>query len=247
MKTLMKSFFPLAFACAALAGLFCSCTEHLLAKIPKTEFAPETLQPWNAPFEGLWVNPKVQGKEKHYKRLYIAPTTIDYLTPGADRHWHPEEFKAQAMKLAGEFDRKLREDLAAQPGLPIALADSRQKADLVLETAFVSINRTLVGVNLLSLGSSFFIPGVSYGLGLISKGDMAMSGRVTAARTGERLAVIGDYRSDEPTVFGSARDYTMYGNHRKTIDMWSAKLAELIAKGRNGKVAPALWFTLNPF
>lgn len=92
MKTLMKSFFPLAFACAALAGLFCSCTEHLLAKIPKTEFAPETLQPWNAPFEGLWVNPKVQGKEKHYKRLYIAPTTIDYLTPGADRHWHPPLF-----------------------------------------------------------------------------------------------------------------------------------------------------------
>ena len=205
----MKSFFPLVFVCAALASLFCSCTEHLLAKIPKTEFASETLQPWNAPFEGLWVNPKVQGKEKHYTRLYIAPTTIDYLTPEAGHHWHPEEFKAQAVKLAGEFDRKLREDLAAQPGLPIALADSRQKADLVLETAFVSINRTLVGVNLLSLGSSFFIPGVSYGLGLISKGDMAMTGRVTDARTGERLAVFGDYRSDEPTVFGSVRDYTM--------------------------------------
>ena len=96
----MKSFFPLVFVCAALASLFCSCTEHLLAKIPKTEFASETLQPWNAPFEGLWVNPKVQGKEKHYTRLYIAPTTIDYLTPEAGHHWHPEEFKAQAVKLA---------------------------------------------------------------------------------------------------------------------------------------------------
>lgn len=33
MQTLMKSFLPLAFACAALAGLFCSCTEHLLSLI----------------------------------------------------------------------------------------------------------------------------------------------------------------------------------------------------------------------
>lgn len=239
----MKTFVLFPLFCAALSVLTCSCTEHLLARIPKTEFAPEPLQPWNAPFEGLWTNPKTQGKEKHYHRLYIAPVTIDYLTPPADTHWHSEEFQGQAVKLAAEFDRKLREELARQPGLPITVADSWNKADLALEIAIVHMDRTLVAVNMISLGSSFFIPGLSYGLGLFSNGDMAMTGRLTDTR----LAVFGDYRSDEPTVFGSLRDYTMYGNHRKTIGMWSVKLAELIARGNNGKVAPALWFTLNPF
>lgn len=243
----MKALVLVTCLCAILGGLTISCTEQLLAKIPKTEFAPQQLHPWNAPFEGLWVNPKTKGNEKHYQRLYIAPVTIDYLTPPADKHWHSEEFKTQAVKLAAGFDRTLREELSRQPKLPITVTDNRNKADLALEVAIVHMDRTLVAVNMVSLGSSFFIPGVSYGLGLISNGDMAMTGRLTDTRSGELLAVFGDYRSDEPAVFGSLRDYTMYGNHRKTIGMWSAKLAELIARGKNGKVVPALWFTLNPF
>lgn len=45
---MMKSFSPPVFVCATRTSLLCQCMEHLLAKMPKTEFASEPPQPWNA-------------------------------------------------------------------------------------------------------------------------------------------------------------------------------------------------------
>lgn len=216
-------------------------------KIPKTEFAAVPLQVWNAPFQGLWVNPVADLHRESPPRLYIAPVTTGYMTESLRRRWFPEEYAEAMRDLAALFDRELKEKAALQPALQASLVDSPKQAELALEVALVKLDRTLVGVNLLSMGTSFFVPGVSYAIGLLSKGDMAMVGRVREVKTGKLLAVFGDYRQDEPTVFGSVRDYTMYGSHRKTIRMWSTKLAELLAAGGKGHVAPAMWWTLDPF
>lgn len=231
---------------------FASCTqtartEAALDHIPKTAFADVPLQVWNAPFQGLWVNPNVDLHRESPRKLYIAPVTTDYMTESPRRRWFPEEYAEVMRELSGLFDRELKEKVRLQPSLQSSLVDRRDQAELALEVALVKLDRTLVGVNLLSMGTSFFVPGVSYALGFLSKGDMAMVGRVREVESGRILAVFGDYRQDEPTVFGSLRDYTMYGSHRRTIRMWSDKLAELLAAGGKGHVAPATWMTLNPF
>lgn len=222
-------------------------TQADLERIPKTEFANAPLQVWNAPFQGLWVNPAAGLNRESPRKLYIAPVTAEYMTESPRRRWFPGEYAEAMRDLAALFDRELKEKMALRPSLRASLADSPDRADLALEVALVKLDRTLVGVNLLSMGTSFFVPGVSYALGFLSKGDMAMVGRVREVESGRILAVFGDYREDEPTVFGSVRDYTMYGSHRKTIRMWSAKLAELLAAGGKGRVAPEAWWTLNPF
>lgn len=225
----------------------CSCTQEMIRQIPKTEFASEPLQPWNAPFQGLWLNPKAKDSQKAHHKIYLAPVTTKYLTESPRDKWFPKEYAEATRKLSSRFDEQIRAHLVPPPNAKYTLVSSPHDADITIELAIVKLDRTLVSLNILSLGTSFFIPGVSSAIGLVSKGDIAMVGKIRDNRTKQLLAVFGDYRTDEPTLFGSLRDYTLYGSHEKAIDMWSRKLAELINKGNEGKVDPAIWFTLDPF
>lgn len=231
----------------ALTLITSSCsTERHLSKIPKTPFAPEKLEPWGAPFDGLWSNPKIP-KEKHYSCLYIAPVNLNYLgTPEKERE-NAASYKETAKYLAMELQAKLKSKLAENPKVKAKITSDKAKADVTLELAFVRMNPTIVAGSIASVGSSFIVPGVSHLFTAASKGDMAMVGVLTERASGVRICVFGDYKEDKGSLFGSVKDFQKYGHHHQTVDMWASKLAELISKGRHGKVSPAIWMSLSPF
>lgn len=232
---------------AGLALITSSCsTERHLSKIPKTPFAPEKLEPWGAPFDGLWSNPKIP-KEKHYTCLYIAPVNLNYLSTPEKELKDANLYKQTARTLANELQAKLKSELVKNSKVKAKITTNRSKADVTLELAIVRMNPTVVAGSLASVGSSFVIPGVSHLIGAASKGDMAMVGVLTETATGNRVCVFGDYKEDKGSLFGNVKDFQKYGHHHQTVEMWASKLAELISKGRHGKVSPAIWMSLSPF
>ena len=76
---------------------------------------------------------------------------------------------------------------------------------------------------------------------------MALAVKVFETSTAKELAVMVDSRRDEPAIFGSFLDYTRYGQHRKTANMWAERLATLLDAPPGTGVKPPIWFTINPF
>lgn len=216
-----------------------ACTPAL-DKIPYNEFAPQKMEKWNEPFTGVWVGDKLKNKEHNSKTIYIAPIDLRYL----QSENNSEEDKQEQAKLASYFDSELKKDLAKYG---VSVISSPKDADLELQLALVKISRTKAYLSYASLGTSFFIPYVGSVISALAHGDMALAGRFIDPKTKRVEAAFVDYREDEPSVLGAVRDYTYYGHHRKTVDMWTDKLAELIAVRQQKKIKAPIWFTINPF
>lgn len=226
-----------------LGTLYLTSCANDLEKIPTTPFATQKLEKWNDPFDGIWVDPTTKTQKTPKHTLYVAPTTIDFLTPPMD----DAEDQQTAQQLAAYLDNKLKQDLGKLSAEQIKLVDSPQKAEVMMEIALVTIKPTKSYLNYLSMGTSFFVPYVSSIFSKFSSGEMVMVCKFSDAQTKKPMAIMADYRPDEPALLGSFRDYTRFGHHYKTIDMWSNKLTQRLAARIDEKVAPPIWITLNPF
>lgn len=220
-----------------------SCSTDL-SKIPVTSFAPQKLEKWNEPFDGIWVDPKAQNEVKTPMRtIYVAPVTTQYLTPPVT----DADDQAAVKKLSDYFDQKLKQCLSGLPSSKLKIVNSPQKSEIIMEPALVQITPTKSYLNFCSFGTSLFVPYVSYAISPFASGNMVMVCKFVDTKTKKTIAVMADYRDDEPSVLGSLRDYTKYGHHYKTIDMWAKKMAERVNADMGQKVAAPVWITLNPF
>lgn len=226
-----------------LGTLYLTSCSNDLEKIPTTPFATQKLEKWDDPFDGIWVDPTTKTQKTPKRTLYIAPTTINFLTPPMD----DAKDQQTAQQLASYLDNKLKQDLGKLPAEQIILVDSPKKAEVMMEIALVTIKPTKSYLNYLSMGTSFFVPYVSSVFSKFSSGEMVMVCKFSDAQTKKPMAIMADYRPDEPALLGSFRDYTRFGHHYKTIDMWSNKLTQRLAARIDEKVAPPIWITLNPF
>lgn len=258
MSLLRFSLLPLLFLC-----LF-SCSSDF-DNLPKSDFAPHELTEWDKPFTGIWVDPQAQDQKINEKKLFIKPISLDYLNPplidtdkeGPDKvslsFTHQLSLRKntyrneKVKKLATYFDEQLSEKIKANPTTAARVADDIKKAQFIVEPALVKVRATKSGWNLLSFGTSLVVPMVSYAFSPFTYGDMALMIKVSDSKTGKVYGVFADYKKDQPSVFGSIRDYSPYAHHRRTIDVWTSKMVDLLAAKPGEEVEKPLWITLNPF
>ncbi len=211
--------------------------------IPETAFNTKPLEKWNAPFSGIWVDSSLKEYKVTAQKIYVAPATLDYITPPlAD-----DEERQDVQKLADFYNNELKKNLSLKEQQHLKIVDSAKKADFILETAFVKVKPTKKYLNWLSFGTSLFVPYVSMAISPLATGEMAMVARLKSAKTGKVVVAFADIRDDEPSLFGSLRDYTSYGHHYQTADMWADKMSDVLSSKPGTKIKAPLWFTLSPF
>ena len=196
-----------------------------------------------APFNAVWISPKFEAVRGNYRGLYIAPVTTGYLRAvnrplvtvleGPKAKDRPVEKTAEILR--NEFGAAFRN----APGGRYQLVGGKGNGVLMLDLALVELNPTNVVGNAVKYGA----PGGSV-IAPITKGNVAIEGKLRDSRTGELLLEFGDNEQDK---FGiSLRDFSSYGHARASIKDWAKQFAELLRTPASHKVQDSSTLTLNP-
>jgi hypothetical protein len=127
------------------------------------------------------------------------------------------------------------------PGSRFAAATGKGPRVLTLELALIEMNPTNVVGNAARYGA----PGGS-ALAPVTKGNIAIEGKVRDSMTGELLYEFADNEQDKFAVV-SLRDLSSYGHARTAIKEWAKQFAELVSTPASHKVQDSATVTLNPF
>ena len=196
-----------------------------------------------APFNAVWISPKFEAVHGNYRGIYIAPVTTGYLRAvdrplvtvleGPKAKDRPVEKTAEILR--NEFGAAFRN----APGGRYQLVGGKGNGVLMLDLALVELNPTNVVGNAVKYGA----PGGSV-IAPITKGNVAIEGKLRDSRTGELLLEFGDNEQDK---FGiSLRDFSSYGHARASIRDWAKQFAELLRTPASHKVQDSSTLTLNP-
>lgn len=223
----------------------CASDYERLQEATPTPFNDKPLTEWEEPFTAAWADPQLKEQKVLSKKILIKPLTLSYLNPS------PEEGsrkKKWADRLSLYFDQHLAEKIKNSPVASSRITNSESSADFVMEPALIQLNPTRYGLNFISFGTSLFIPMVSYAFTPFTYGEMTMMVKIYDRRHKNKVyAVFADYKRDEPTVFGSIRDFTAYGHHYKTMDAWAEMMTQLLSSQPGERLEKPKWITLNPF
>ncbi len=234
---------------AALAGGCATSSSGLKAKtVPPSAFLenPRMLKPnrARAPFNLVWANPKFEARRGTFNAIYIPPVSTAYLRP-VDRPLvtaleGPKAKDRPVAEMAGllrtDFNKALK-----TPGSRFAPATGKGPCVLTLELALVEMNPTNVVGNAARYGA----PGGS-ALAPLTKGNIAIEGKLRDSVTGELLYEFADNEQDKFAVV-SLRDMSSYGHARTSIKEWAKQFAELVSTPASHKVQDSATMTLNPF
>lgn len=235
--------FRIAFLLSFTFLASCASDYERLRELPKNDFVTQQMTEWEKPFTAIWVDPKIKEQKIAKKKVFIKGITLDYIQPPLEG----DRRETWARRLALYFDQQLTAKIKEDPVASSRVINSPEKAQYIMEPALVQVNRTMYGLNFLSFGTSFFIPMITYAFNPFTYGEMTLMVRIKDAKTGKVYITFADYKKDEPTVFGSVRDFTPYGHHFKTVDMWTDKLSHLIGAEPGTEIKKETWITLNPF
>lgn len=220
---------------------FSACSSDF-ENLAKSDFSSHELKPWGKPFTALWTDPQVKDKKIATQKIFIKPLNTHYL-PKSD-----SEFENNAIqRLSLYFDQNLAEKIKQNSTAAYRTTNDIKNARFLLEPALVQVEPTLYGLNFLSFGTSLFVPLVSYAFNPFTHGEMTLMAKISDSKTGRVYAVFADHRPDEATIFGSIRDFTPYGHHFRTMDMWTDKMADILGSEPGQEIKNPRWITLNPF
>lgn len=234
---------------AALAGGCATSSSGLKAKtVPPSAFIenPGMLKPHRerAPFNLSWANPKFEAKRGTYNAVFILPVTTAYLRrvdrPLVTALEGPKAKDRPVGEMAGLLRTDFKKALQT-PGSRLAPATGKGPRVLTLELALVEMNPTNVVGNAARYGA----PGGS-ALAPLTKGNIAIEGKVRDSVTGELLYEFADNEQDKFAVI-SLRDLSSYGHGRTAIKEWAKQFAELVSTPASHKVEDSASVTLNPF
>ncbi len=219
--------------------LLCGCATRALKYHDHPAVNKKALSPWDRPFSAIWINDSITNKVYAVDSVYVMPASV-YLT---DNHSAGET--NAAIRMCTIFDNAF---INSCEKLNVELVvDDKEISDIFVRPVIIDIEGTRSWISYCSLGTSLFVPYVSNFLDLFIAGEMTMAFKIYESSSDTELAIMVDSRKDKMTLFGSFRDYTRYGQHRRTARMWAKKLAELLEAPPGEGVKPPIWFTINPF
>ncbi len=203
---------------------------------------PTTMQPQRerAPFNSAWVSPTLLQRAAQYTAIYVAPVNTRYLR-AVDRALVVNAKDRPVAETAGLLQTGFASAFRNSPSPRLKVASGPGPGVLTLQLALIELNPTNVVGNAAKYGA----PGGSV-LAPLTKGNIAIEGKVTDSVTGELFYQFADNEQD-PFSAVSLRDLSAYGHSRTAIKDWARQLEELTRTPRTHRVADSATFTLNPF
>ncbi len=240
----------------------CGCQSRFVQKLTKAKPAPVSpfldkrplMRPARerVPVHHVWRNFDVETQMEVMRRteLYIAPVDLRYLQPVSkdlakwemENGWTTRDAPRMAQELRARFARAFLESprpryrIVRQPG----------PRSLTLELAITQLNPTSVRGNMVKTATGFVIGPLAGVLGVFTKGNIAIEGKVSIPDTGVSVLQFSDNEKDKMTVY-NARDFQPYAHARVAMDEWADQFEEFTRTYSNHKVDESSFITLKPW
>ena len=204
-----------------------------------------THDPNRTPFNRVERNPspKAWARVRDFHQIVILPVNTRYLR---QKNGAPQS--AAQVRAANEMAAYLHASVvkAFLNGGQYQVVSHPGHKTLSLELAVVELHPTNVAVNVVGTAAGAVVPGANFVGSVISRGGIAVEGKLRNAETGELLMEFTDREHDKTSLF-SFRDYSPYAHARRSADDWAKELEALSRTPRTQKVPSAAAITLNPF
>lgn len=251
---------PCALLVAALAST--SCQSGIARKFLKAKAAPvspfldhrQKMQPARerAPFHYVWRNtdPAVQSRVMQSSEIYIAPVSLAWLRPVSKKlaRWEIEQghYVRDEARMAAELRARFAKAFQSAPRPRFHLVPRPTARSITLSLAITELNPTSVKGNVVKTASKFVIGPFSAVLGVFTKGNIAIEGKVTLSPDNAPVYQFSDNEKDKMTLY-TLRDYRPYGHALKAMDEWARQFVELSSTPADHRVKESSFFALSPW
>jgi hypothetical protein len=244
------------------AVLGTSCQNGLVQRLTKAKPVPvspfldkrQEMRPVRnrLPVHQVWRNMDLDTQMEVMRRteLHIAPVDLRYLQPVSkdlakwemSQGWTRRDEAAMGRELRSRFAQAFFR--SPQPRYRIVPAPGPKS--LTLELAITQLNPTSVRGNVVKLASKFVIGPFSGLLGVFTKGNIAIEGKVSISDTGAPVMQFSDNEKDKVTLY-TARDFQPYAHALMAMTEWAAQFEEFTRTYSHHKVDESSFFTLRPW
>jgi hypothetical protein len=246
----------------ALTVLLTSCQHPTAQKYLKAKPAavsPFLDQRWQMrpmrqrlPVHHVWVNtdPKVQNTVASRSELYIAPVEMGYLRPISKRlvKWEIEQgfVRPREADMARELRQRFIYAMSRSPRF--RLVDHPTDRSLILAMAITELNPTSTKGNVVKFASKFLIGPLSGALGVFTKGNIAIEGKILVPGTTPMPSYLqfSDNEKDKMTFY-NARDYQPYAHAKVAMNEWALQFEEFTRTMGHHTVKESSFITLKPW
>jgi len=235
----------------------CSSTNRMFKAQP-VELSPFFEQPWlvqdataQLGFQKIWTTPdsRVLAEGMAKRKLYIAPVTLHYLRPLNRGFSSGEVAWGGVQRRELEVAARLREEFVSafrhSPSPLYQLANQPGKDTLTLQLAIIELNPTSPKGNVMVTVLKFVVTPFIGFAAYLTKGNMAIEGKVVDSRSGRPFFQFADNESDKLT-FINLRDYQPYGHAVNTMHHWAVQYEQMTRSPRGLKVKDSGSITLRP-
>jgi hypothetical protein len=259
----MSSFRALISCCLLVSALAsASCQSGIAGKLLKAKAAPvspfldrrQEMRPARerAPFHYVWRNtdPAVQSRVMQSSEIYIAPVSLACLRPVSKNlaRWEIEQghYARDEARMAAELRARFAKAFQSAARPRFRLVPRPTARSITLSLAITELNPTSVKGNVVKTASKFVIGPFSAVLGVFTKGNIAIEGKVALSSDGAAVYQFSDNEKDKMTLY-TLRDYRPYGHALKAMDEWARQFVELVSTPGDHRVSESSFFTLSPW
>jgi hypothetical protein len=148
-----------------------------------------------------------------------------------------------AEELRQEFEKALRTSTAPR----FTVVSKPTSRTVVLELALTELNPTSIGGNVVKLAASLAVGPLSNVVGIMTKGSIAMEGRIMVpGKRGQKPQCwlqFSDHEKDKFTVY-SLRDFQPYAHARVAMEDWARQFEEFTRTLGRHRVKESSFLTL---
>ena len=205
-----------------------------------------------APFHYVWRNEDagVQNRVMQCTDIHIAPVSLAYLRPVSKKlaRWEIEQghFTRDEARMAAELRARFVKALQSSPSPRFRVVPRPTRQSITLALAITELNPTSVKGNVVKTASKFVIGPFAAILGVFTKGNIAIEGKITLGAGGAPVYQFSDNEKDKMTFY-TVRDYRPYGHALKAMDEWARQFEELVRTYSDHRVRESSFFTLSPW
>jgi len=179
--------------------------------------------------------------------IYIAPVELRYLLPvekelaqmEIESGWVQRDERRMAQELRGRFANAFR--VSPRPRFRVVTAPGPNS--VTLEMAITQLNPTSKSGNVVKTTAGFFVGPLAGVLGVFTKGNIALEGKVSLSASGAPVLQFADNEKDKMTLL-NARDYQPYGHALMAINEWAAQFEEFTRTFNGHQVKESSFITL---
>lgn len=204
------------------------------------------------PFHHVWRNTEVAVQTEVMRRteLYIAPVSLRYLRPVSKNlaRWEMENgwTERDAPEMARELRSRFARAFLTSENPRYRLVQAPGSRSLTLELAITELSPTSVRGNAVKTATGFLIGPFAGVLGVFTKGNMAIEGKVSISDTGEPVLQFSDNEKDKLAIY-NARDFQPYAHARVAMNEWAAQFEEFTRTYSDHTVEESAFFAIRPW